>query len=46
MQQNNRESAQLYAEFARVAEQSPLAWNYGKPAETEESIGTVTKEIA
>ena len=43
MQQNNRESAQLYAEFARVAEQNPLAWNYGKPAETEESIGTVTK---
>jgi len=32
----------LYAEFAKVAEQNPLAWNYGK-AETEETIGTVTK---
>jgi acetyl-CoA acetyltransferase len=41
--QNNKESAELYAEFAKVAEQNPLAWNYGKPAETAESIGTVTK---
>jgi acetyl-CoA acetyltransferase len=40
---NNKESAQLYAAFAKVAAQNPQAWNYGKPAETEESIGRVTK---
>jgi hypothetical protein len=43
IQENNKESAKLYAEFAKVAEQNPLAWNYGRPAETEESIGSVTK---
>lgn len=43
IQQNNNESAQMYAEFAQVAEQNPHAWTYGKPAETAESIGTVTK---
>lgn len=41
--ENNRESARLYAEFAKVAEKNPTAWNYGKPAATEEVIGTVTK---
>ncbi|GAB7349144.1 hypothetical protein MBLNU459_g8085t2 [Dothideomycetes sp. NU459] len=41
--ENNKESSQLYADFAQVAAQNPLAWNYGKPAETEESIGTVSK---
>lgn len=41
--ENNRESARLYAEFAKVAEKNPAAWNYGKPAATEEVIGTVTK---
>lgn len=40
---NNQESARLYAEFAKVAEKNPAAWNYGKPAATEEVIGTVTK---
>jgi hypothetical protein len=43
-EQNHRESAQLYGEFAKVAEQNPMAWNYGKPAETAESIGTVSKK--
>jgi hypothetical protein len=41
---NNTESAELYAEFAKVAEGNPLAWNYGKPAETEKSIGSVSKK--
>jgi hypothetical protein len=41
---NNKESAQLYAEFAKVAEKNPLAWNFGKPAATEETIGTVSKK--
>ena len=44
IQQNNTESAQLYAEFAQVAQQNPLSWNYGKPTETEKSIGSVTKK--
>jgi len=43
IQQNNEESARLYAEFAKVAEHNPFAWNYGKLAETAESIGTITK---
>ena len=42
--QNNKESARLYADFSRVAERNPVAWNYDRPAETEESIGTVTKK--
>ncbi|ETI27903.1 hypothetical protein G647_00352 [Cladophialophora carrionii CBS 160.54] len=40
---NHEESAQLYAEFAKVAEKQPYAWNYGKPAASKEVIGTVTK---
>lgn len=43
IRENHVESAELYAEFAKTAEQNPLAWNYGKPAETAESIGTVSK---
>jgi hypothetical protein len=43
IEQNNKESAQLYAEFATVAAHNPQAWNYGKPAETAESIGRVTE---
>lgn len=39
---NNEESAQLYAEFAKVAATQPYAWNYGKPAKSKEEIGTVT----
>jgi hypothetical protein len=33
----------MYAEFARVAERNPMAWNYGKRAATEEEIRTLTK---
>jgi hypothetical protein len=44
IQENNRESAELYAEFAKTAEQNPFSWGYGKPAETAESIGTVSKK--
>jgi hypothetical protein len=43
IQENNKESAELYAEFAKVAEQHNIAWNYGT-AETAESIGTVSKK--
>lgn len=41
---NHAESAQMYADFAKVAEQNQYAWNYGSPAETVESIGTVSKK--
>ncbi|KAH7411347.1 hypothetical protein BKA64DRAFT_663253 [Cadophora sp. MPI-SDFR-AT-0126] len=44
IQDNNKESAELYAGFAKVAEGNPLAWNYGKPAATAEDIGTVSKK--
>ena len=43
IEENNRESARLYAEFAKVAKRNPYAWNFGRSAETEETIGTVTK---
>jgi acetyl-CoA acetyltransferase len=41
---NHKESTQLYAHFASVAAQNPLAWNYGQPAVSEDEIGTVTKK--
>lgn len=44
LEENDKESAQLYANFAKVAEQNPLAWNFGKPAEAEDTIRTVTKK--
>ena len=43
LKDNHAESAQLYADFARVAAENPRAWNHGAPAETAESIATVTK---
>jgi len=43
MNQNNNESAQLYAEFAKVAETQPYAWSYNKPIATADFIGTVSK---
>ncbi|KAL2059554.1 hypothetical protein ABVK25_000847 [Lepraria finkii] len=43
IEQNNTESAQLYAEFAKVAEHNHFSWNYGQPAPTAETISTVTK---
>jgi hypothetical protein len=42
IQENNQESAELYADFAKVAEQNLFAWNYGQPATTETDIGTVS----
>ena len=43
IEENHQESAQMYAEFAKVAEQNPHSWNYGRPAETAEVIGRVTR---
>lgn len=42
VEENHRESARLYADFAKVAERNSMSWMYGEKAETEESIGTVT----
>ncbi|KAK2627675.1 hypothetical protein QTJ16_002321 [Diplocarpon rosae] len=39
IQDNNRESAELYADFARVAEANPLAWNHGQSAAIADLIG-------
>lgn len=43
IEDNDKESARLYSDFAKVAAKNPMSWNYGKVAETEESIGAVTK---
>ncbi|GES57125.1 acetyl-CoA acetyltransferase [Aspergillus terreus] len=42
--ENHRESAALYANFAEIAAKNPLSWNYGKPADTASTIGTVSKK--
>lgn len=41
---NHDESTALYADFSKVAASNPYAWNYGKEAETAQSIGTVSKK--
>ncbi|QIX01047.1 hypothetical protein AMS68_006564 [Peltaster fructicola] len=41
---NAKESAQLYADFAKVAADNPYAWSHGKPALSAEAIGTVGKK--
>jgi hypothetical protein len=41
LEENHRESARLYAEFARVAEGNELAWTFGERARTEEEIASV-----
>ncbi|KAI9653365.1 MAG: hypothetical protein M1831_006070 [Alyxoria varia] len=44
IQDNHIESAELYAQLARVAEKNPIAWNYGKPTETCQSIEKITSK--
>lgn len=44
LQDNNEESAELYAGFAKVAEKNEQAWQFGKPAATKEAIGNVSKK--
>ncbi|KAK1008516.1 hypothetical protein LTR91_002435 [Friedmanniomyces endolithicus] len=44
VQDNNAESAQLYADFANVAEANDYAWSHGNKTEPAQSIGTVTKK--
>lgn len=43
LKHNNEESAQLYAEFAKVAEANEQAWRYGQEAANKDLIGTVGK---
>lgn len=40
---NHRESSELYAEYAQVAAQNPIAWSHGEPANTADTIGKITK---
>ncbi|KAK5734164.1 hypothetical protein LTR17_009147 [Elasticomyces elasticus] len=41
---NHAESAQLYSEYAKVAEGNQYAWAYGKEAETAQSIASVNQK--
>jgi hypothetical protein len=43
MTENHTESVKLYADFAKVAEKTPFAWNYGQSL-SEEVIGTVSRK--
>lgn len=43
IQDNNRESARLYADFATVAEGNPIAWSFGERAKTVGEIGAVSR---
>ncbi|KAF3400486.1 hypothetical protein DPV78_004889 [Talaromyces pinophilus] len=40
---NNKESAVLYAKFSKVASSHPFAWSYGKPPMDAREIGTVSQ---
>jgi acetyl-CoA acetyltransferase len=42
LEDNNTESAKLYAEFAQVANKNPLAWSFPRTAETEDTIGRIS----
>ncbi|KAK5112349.1 hypothetical protein LTR62_004312 [Meristemomyces frigidus] len=41
LQENHRQSAEMYAQFAKVAEGNEYAWNHGRAGESAERIGTV-----
>ena len=41
--ENHIESTRMYSEFAKIASQNEDAWSYGKPVESEEAIGMVSK---
>lgn len=42
--ENNKESADMYYDFARTAEQNPYAWNYKRCVKNAAAIGQVSKE--
>lgn len=43
LEDNNTESAKLYANFAQVAKRNPLAWHFPRTPETQDSIGHVSQ---
>jgi hypothetical protein len=43
IRENNDESAELYGNFADVAERNPYAWNYGRNV-GRDAIGTLSKK--
>ncbi|KAI5468101.1 hypothetical protein BGZ63DRAFT_500188 [Mariannaea sp. PMI_226] len=43
-QENNRESAELYAEFDKIARAQPYSWRFGEASRDANAIGTVTKD--
>lgn len=43
-QQNNEESARLYAEFDEIATQLEHSWRYGQSPYTAADIGTLSKK--
>ena len=42
IEENDAESARLYADFAKISKRNPFSWNYDEPAPTEAEISTVT----
>lgn len=44
IEQNNSESAQLYAEFSKIAERNEFAWKHGQQAVRRDEIATVTQK--
>lgn len=40
---NHQESGSLYARFARIAAENPMAWNYGNEPKNEKTITTVNE---
>lgn len=43
-QQNNTESAKMYAEFDAISSNNEYSWNSGRPAQSADFIGTVSKK--
>lgn len=42
-QQNNQESATLYASFDEIGSKNQYSWNYGEKPKSAEFIGSVSK---
>lgn len=42
-QQNNQESATMYASFDEIGSKNPYSWNYGEKPKPAEFIGSVSK---
>ena len=44
IKENHEESAELYADFAKVAQVNVQSWNFGKEPKTKEEIATVSQK--